>query len=66
MAKKKPKPSQGVQPIRGKEGGTVLGPRNPAREAQSADRVRPPKTDHGTLPSLRWAFSDSHNRISEG
>ena len=66
MAKKKLKTSQGVQPIRGKEGGTVLGPRNPAREAQSADRVRPPKTDHGTLPSLRWSFCDSHNRVSEG
>lgn len=66
MAKKKTKSSQGVQPVRGKEGGTVLGPRNLAREAESADRVRPPKTDHGTLPSLRWSFCDSHNRISEG
>jgi oxalate decarboxylase len=58
--------SQLFEPIRGKEGASVLGPTNPSREAESPDRVLPPPTDHGTLPSLRWSFADSHNRISEG
>ena len=28
--------------------------------------IGPPKTDHGTLPNLKWSFCDSHNRLSEG
>lgn len=54
------------EPIRGKEGAKILGPSNPAREAEGPDRLAPPKTDHGTMPSLKWSFCDSHNRISEG
>jgi oxalate decarboxylase len=55
-----------LQPIRGNEGATIIGPTNPAREAENPDRVAPPRTDHGTLPSLRWSFADSHNRLQEG
>lgn len=60
--------SEGIplQPIRGNIGANVLGPTNPAREAESRDRILPPSTDSGTLPSLRWSFADSHNRLSEG
>lgn len=58
--------SKTVEPIRGNLGGTILGPTNPAREQQSRDRVRPPTTDRGTLPNLRWSFADSYNRISDG
>jgi hypothetical protein len=54
------------QAIRGDEGATILGPTNPAREAQSADRATPPRTDHGTLPNLKWCFADSHYRLEEG
>ena len=54
------------EPVRGNEGAPILGPRNPAREAQSPDRLRPPVTDHGTLPSLRWSFADSHIKMREG
>ena len=54
------------EPIRGNEGGSILGPSNPARERQSRDRLLPPTTDRGTLPSLRWSFADSHNRVSPG
>ena len=45
MAKKKSQPQRPdvVQPIRGKEGATVLGPTNPARAAESRSRVAPPK-----------------------
>jgi len=68
MSQRMPKDGsyQPPQPIRGKLGASILGPSNPAREAQDPDRIAPPKTDHGTLPSLRWSFCDSHNRISEG
>ena len=54
------------EPIRGNEGASILGPRNPDREAQSPDRLRPPKTDSGTLPTLRWSFTDSHIKMREG
>src|SRR5438874_1941338 len=54
------------EPIRGNEGASILGPKNPAREAQSVDRLRPPATDNGTLPNLRWSFADSHVKMREG
>src|SRR5258707_14849795 len=38
----------------------------PPREAQDPDLLVPPRTDHGTLPNLRWSFADSHNHLSEG
>ena len=67
MAPKNPKKaSDPSKPARGKKGISILGPTNPAREAESPDRVMPPSTDRGTLPSLRWSFADSHNRVSEG
>ena len=55
-----------LEPVRGNEGAPILGPRNPAREAQSPDRLRPPATDSGTLPTLRWSFADSHIKMREG
>ncbi len=57
---------QSPRPVRGKEGAPIIGPRNPAREAQSTSRLAPPKTDHGTMPNLRWSFADSHNKIEPG
>lgn len=68
MSKKKTNPqlTHTLEPIRGKQGASILGPSNPAREAESPDRVLPPSTDRGTLPSLRWSFCDSYNRVSEG
>jgi oxalate decarboxylase len=54
------------QPIRGDKGASILGPSNPAREAQDLDRLAPPPTDHGTMPNLRWSFADSHNRLQPG
>lgn len=49
-----------------KLGATILGPTNPSREAENPDIIAPPRTDHGTLPNLRWSFADSHMRLSEG
>jgi oxalate decarboxylase family bicupin protein len=33
---------------------------------QNPDDVRPPSTDHGNMPNMRWSFADSHMRIEEG
>lgn len=53
-------------PYRNGLGTSVLGPWNRERSRQSPDLVRPPSTDHGSLPNLRWSFADSHIRIEEG
>ena len=48
------------------QGAPIIGPSNPSRQAQSPDRVSPPATDSGTLPTLRWSFTDSHIKMREG
>lgn len=53
-------------PWRNGDGASVLGPWNKERARQSSDLVRPPSTDHGDMPNLRWSFVDSHIRIEEG
>jgi len=53
-------------PIRGRLGDNMMGPRNKDRERQNPDIVRPPSTDHGAMPNMRWSFADSHIRIEEG
>jgi oxalate decarboxylase len=55
-----------VQPISGDRGAPIIGPSNPAREAQNPDLLVPPRVDHGTLPNLRWSFADSHMHLSPG
>src|SRR6478736_10447982 len=54
------------QPQRPGHGGTDPGPRNLARDRQNPDILVPPSTDHGTLPNLRFSFSDSHMRLTTG
>jgi oxalate decarboxylase len=54
------------QPQRPGHGGTDPGPRNLARDRQNPDLLVPPSTDHGTLPNLRYSFSDSHVRLESG
>src|SRR5438445_10624501 len=54
------------QPQRPGHGGTDPGPRNVARDRQNPDILVPPSTDHGTLPNLRFSFSDSHMRLEAG
>src|SRR5258708_28234800 len=68
MIRERPQPGVPTppQPIRDNQGASILGPTNPAREAQDPDLLAPPRTDHGTLPNLRWSFADSHNHLSEG
>jgi oxalate decarboxylase len=55
-----------VQPISGARGAAIIGPANPAREAQNPDILVPPREDHGTLPNLRWSFADSHMHLAPG
>lgn len=50
-------------PWRNGHGATMLGPRNREREKQNPDMIRPPSTDSGNLPNMRWSFADSHVRI---
>ncbi|EGN94400.1 hypothetical protein SERLA73DRAFT_155699 [Serpula lacrymans var. lacrymans S7.3] len=59
-----PKPP--IEPKQDSLGSNIIGPRNYDREKQATSLVRPPQTDHGTLPSLKWSFADSHTRIEEG
>jgi oxalate decarboxylase len=54
------------QPSRRGHGGTDPGPRNLDRDRQNADVLLPPSTDHGTLPNLRFSFSDAHMRLETG
>src|SRR5437588_3408460 len=54
------------QPQRPGHGGTDPGPRNLTRDRQNPDMLVPPSTDHGTLPNLRFSFSDAHVRLESG
>jgi oxalate decarboxylase len=54
------------QPTKVGKGADDPGPRNVERDRQNPDLVKPPSTDHGTVPNLRFSFSDSHNRLEEG
>jgi oxalate decarboxylase len=54
------------QPMRPGHGGTDNGPRNLMRDRQNPDMLTPPPTDHGTLPNLRFSFSDAHVRQESG
>jgi oxalate decarboxylase len=47
-------------------GGTDLGPRNLLLDQQNPDILVPPVTDRGTLPNLKWSFSQSHMRLQDG
>lgn len=66
MKRKNKQPSKSAQARRGKLGASILGPNNPARNAQDRDRLTPPETDAGTMPNLKWSFADSHNRLEDG
>jgi oxalate decarboxylase len=54
------------QPQRPGHGGTDPGPRNLTLDRQNPDLLVPPSTDHGTLPNLRFSFSDAHARLESG
>src|SRR5260370_38147362 len=49
-------------PSRPGVGGTDPGPRDALRDQQNPDIYAPPAPDSGTLPNLRFSFSDAHMR----
>lgn len=57
-------------PVKGigtpQKGGSDPGPHDPIREQENPDIVNPPATDSGTLPNLRFSFSDAHVRKGSG
>jgi oxalate decarboxylase len=54
------------QPVRDGLGATVMGPRNVAVERQNPNLLASPDTDAGTIPNLKFSFSDAHNRLLTG
>jgi oxalate decarboxylase len=54
------------QPMSSGRGGTDPGPRNLMRDGQNPDLLNPPRTDSGTLPNLRFSFSDARMRQEAG
>ena len=43
-----------LEPRRGDKGSDVLGPQNPEKQRQNRDLFRPPATDHGKMPNMKW------------
>jgi oxalate decarboxylase len=63
----RPADGQVPQPIRDDgAGATDLGPRDVLRDLENPDLLVPPKTDSGTVPNLKFAFSDTHMRLEHG
>jgi oxalate decarboxylase len=55
-----------LEPITDGRGGTILGPHNDAIERLNPDVLISPETDAGTIPSLKWPFAMSRNRVLSG
>lgn len=66
LANAQPVGTAAPQPQRPGHGGSDPGPRNLMRDQQNPDLLVPPSTDHGTLPNLRFSFSDAHMRLAPG
>jgi oxalate decarboxylase len=54
------------EPVREHEGATILGPHNVPIERQNPDLLVPPRSDHGTVPNLKYSFAAAHNRVLSG
>ena len=54
------------QPVRGDWGASIMGPRNPALEAENPDLLASPYTDAGTIPNLKFSFATARNRLAKG
>jgi oxalate decarboxylase len=70
MFENKSDPSAGAnhdtQPVRGDWGASIMGPRNPALEAENPDQLASPYTDAGTIPNLKFSFAAARNRLAKG
>lgn len=54
------------QPKKGDRGGDIWGARNVERDLQNPDTLVPPDTDRGTMPNLKFSYSDAHMRVEHG
>ncbi|HLI06060.1 MAG TPA: cupin domain-containing protein [Ktedonobacteraceae bacterium] len=54
------------QPIRDGAGATDPDLRNVLLDRQNPDILTPPPTDHGTIPNLKFSFSNAHMRLEKG
>lgn len=55
------------QPIRDDgAGATDFGPREVMRDLENPDMLVPPATDAGTIPNLKFSFSDTHMQLNHG
>ncbi|AUH43874.1 oxalate decarboxylase family bicupin [Streptomyces sp. CMB-StM0423] len=54
------------QPIRDGHGATDNGPRNTPMDIQNPNLLVPPKEDAGTLPNMKFSFSQAHMRLDAG
>ncbi len=60
------KNNQVPQPLKDGIGASDPGPRNVLLDQQNPDMLTPPTTDHGTMPNLKFSFSQAHNRLNDG
>ena len=49
----------GLEPIRGDLGASIMGPRNLPQEQQNPDLLASPCTDAGTIPNRKFSFAVS-------
>ncbi|KAF1809245.1 putative oxalate decarboxylase oxdC [Eremomyces bilateralis CBS 781.70] len=54
------------QPINGDKGAPLLGGTNKAIDLQNPDNLGAQSTDSGSVPNLKWSFSDSKTRLLPG
>jgi oxalate decarboxylase len=54
------------EPVRDGTGATIMGPRNVELERQNPNLLASPYTDAGTVPNLKFSFSDARNRLLTG
>jgi oxalate decarboxylase len=62
----KPTQTEIPEPVRDGLGGTILGPRNIPVETENPNLLRSPYTDAGTIPNLKFPFSNARNRLLTG
>lgn len=64
--KKLAEQKQNPQPMKGSRGGRIFGAENPTISQQNPDFLVPPDTDKGTMPNLKYPFSQTHTRVEPG
>jgi oxalate decarboxylase len=55
-----------LEPIAGRRGASILGPRNVPVEIENPSLLIPPYTDAGTVPNLKFPYAQARNRVLSG